>query len=246
MWEDLSMKDRASLIKIAVDNGVYDINEIRGSYNQYKNGGYKPSASIRKTITNWEGSSMKTNRSFEAEARDFNGVLPKGALQKLTQQQLDGLYSYSYNVGSGNFKSRVVPILTKYLAGEASTQDVQKAMWASGDTRLRGLARRRAAERRMFGSSPSPTIAQSAIIPGIMQDPNLSSLIYEEAPEIPPLKFSEGITTPDIPNSEELDIEDTIDDTNNSKPDYGSIEQLSNILDMIHTSRSPREININI
>ena len=93
MWEDLSMKDRASLIKIAVDNGIYDINEIRGSYNQYKNGGYKPSASIRKTITNWEGSSMKTNRSFEAEARDFNRALPKGALQRLTQQQLDGLYS---------------------------------------------------------------------------------------------------------------------------------------------------------
>lgn len=246
MWEDLSMKDRASLIKIAVDNGVYDINEIRGSYNQYKNGGYKPSASIRKTITNWEGSSMKTNRSFEAEARDFNRALPKGALQKLTQQQLDGLYSYSYNVGSGNFRSRVVPILTKYLAGEASTQDVQKAMWASGDTRLRGLARRRAAERRMFGSSPSSTIAQSATIPETVQDFNPYSLVYEEAPEIPPLKFSEGITTPDIPNSEELDIEDIIDDTNNSKPDYGSIEQLSNILDMIHTSRSPREININI
>ena len=58
--------------------------------------------------------------------------------------------------------------------------------------------------------------------------------------------FVMGITTPDIPNSEELDIEDTIDDTNTPEPDYGSIEQLSNILDMIHTSRSPREININI
>lgn len=246
MWEDLSMKDRASLIKIAVDNGVYDINEIRGSYNQYKNGGYKPSASIRKTITNWEGKSMRTNRSFEAEARDFNRVLPKGALQRLTQQQLDGLYSYSYNVGSGNFRSRVVSTLAKYLAGMASTQDVQKAMWASGDTRLRGLARRRAAERRMFGSSSSPTIAQSAIIPETVQDFNSYSLVYEEAPEIPPLKFNEGIVAPDIPNSEELDTKDTIDDTNTPEPDYGSIEQLSNILDMIHTSRSPREININI
>lgn len=246
MWEDLSMKDRASLIKIAVDNGVYDINEIRGSYNQYKNGGYKPSASIRKTITNWEGKSMRTNRSFEAEARDFNRALPKGALQRLTQQQLDGLYSYSYNVGSGNFRSRVVPTLAKYLAGEASTQDVQKAMWASGDTRLRGLARRRAAERRMFGSSSSPTIAQSAIIPETVQDFNPYSLVYEEAPEIPPLKFNEGIVAPDIPNSEELDTKDIIDDTNTPEPDYGSIEQLSNILDMIHTSRSPREININI
>ena len=98
----------------------------------------------------------------------------------------------------------------------------------------------------MFGSSPSPTIAQSAIIPETVQDFNPYSLVYEEAPEIPPLKFSEGITTPDIPNSEELDIEDTIDDTNTPESDYGSTEQLSNILDMIHTSRSPREININI
>ena len=104
MWKDLSMSERAAFIKLGVDNGVYDMNEIRDSYNKYKDGGYKPSSRIKKQISNLEGKSMKTNRSFEAEARDFNASLPKGATNKLTQEQLDGLYSYSYNVGAGNFR----------------------------------------------------------------------------------------------------------------------------------------------
>ena len=152
MWKDLSMSERAAFIKLGVDNGVYDINEIRDSYNKYKDGGYKPSSSIRKRISNWEGSSMKTNRSFEAEARDFNASLPKGATSRLSQTQLDGLYSYSYNVGAGNFRKRVNPVLTRYLAGQATIQDVQRSMWASKDNQLRGLAKRRNAERAMLGS----------------------------------------------------------------------------------------------
>ena len=118
----------------------------------YKDGGYKPSSSIKKRISNWEGSSMKTNRSFEAEARDFNASLPKGATSRLSQTQLDGLYSYSYNVGAGNFRKRVNPILTRYLAGQATIQDVQRAMWASKDNQLRGLANRRKKERSMLGA----------------------------------------------------------------------------------------------
>lgn len=118
----------------------------------YKDGGYKPSSSIKKRISNWEGSSMKTNRSFEAEARDFNASLPKGATSRLSQTQLDGLYSYSYNVGAGNFRKRVNPVLTRYLAGQATIQDVQRSMWASGDKKYRGLANRRKKERSMLGA----------------------------------------------------------------------------------------------
>lgn len=117
----------------------------------FKDGGYKPSSSIKKRISNWEGSSMKTNRSFEAEARDFNASLPKGATSRLSQTQLDGLYSYSYNVGAGNFRKRVNPVLTRYLAGQATIQDVQRSMWASGDKKYRGLANRRKKERSMLG-----------------------------------------------------------------------------------------------
>lgn len=150
-WNELSLKDKADYIKESVNNGIYNLSDIRNRYNMYANGGYKPSESIKKRITNWEGSSMRTNRSFQAEANDFNRVIPSSIRSKLSQQQLDALYSYGYNVGMGNLKKRVLPTLTNYVQGKASNEDVQKSMWASKDNELRGLTTRRNTERSLFG-----------------------------------------------------------------------------------------------
>lgn len=153
MWKDLTMSEKAALIKLGVNNGIINLRDIRDSYNQYKDGGYKPSAKIKKQISTWEGASMTTNRPFDVEAEGFKRVLPQGALGKLSQQQLDALFSYSYNVGSGNFKKRTSPILQRYINGKASIKDVQNSMWAAGDSKFKGLAKRRAIERAMFGNS---------------------------------------------------------------------------------------------
>ena len=118
---------------------------------EYLKGGYKPSAAIKNRIANWEGSSMQTNRSFDAEAKDFWNAIPSNVRSKLSQQQADALYSYSYNVGAGNFKKRVVPSLERYFNGNGSVEDVQRHMYATKDKDLRGLAKRRAVERAMFG-----------------------------------------------------------------------------------------------
>lgn len=150
-WNELSLKDKADYIKESVNNGIYNLSDIRNRYNMYANGGYKPSESIKKRITNWEGSSMRTNRSFQAEANDFNRVIPSSIRSKLSQQQLDALYSYGYNVGMGNLKKRVLPTLTNYVQSKASNEDVQKSMWASKDNELRGLTTRRNIERSLFG-----------------------------------------------------------------------------------------------
>lgn len=150
-WNELSLKDKADYIKESVNNGIYNLSDIRNRYNIYANGGYKPSESIKKRITDWEGSSMRTNRSFQAEANDFNRVIPSSIRSKLSQQQLDALYSYGYNVGMGNLKKRVLPTLTNYVQGKASNEDVQKSMWASRDNELRGLTTRRNTERSLFG-----------------------------------------------------------------------------------------------
>lgn len=152
-WNELSLKDKADYIKESVNNGIYNLSDIRNRYNIYANGGYKPSESIKKRITNWEGSSMRTNRSFQAEANDFNRVIPSSIRSKLSQQQLDALYSYGYNVGMGNLKKRVLPTLTNYVQGKASNEDVQKSMWASKDNELRGLTTRRNIERSLFGGN---------------------------------------------------------------------------------------------
>lgn len=152
-WNELSLKDKADYIKESVNNGIYNLSDIRNRYNMYANGGYKPSESIKKRIANWEGSSMRTNRSFQAEANDFNRVIPSSIRSKLSQQQLDALYSYGYNVGMGNLKKRVLPTLTNYVQGKASNEDVQKSMWASKDNELRGLTTRRNTERSLFGGN---------------------------------------------------------------------------------------------
>ena len=239
MWKDLSMGERAALIKIAVDSGIHSIDDIVNTYNSYANGGYKPSSRIKKQISDWEGSSMKTNRSFEAEARDFNASLPKGATSKLTQEQLDGLYSYSYNVGAGNFRKRVNPVLTRYLAGQATIQDVQNSMWASKDSQLRGLAKRRNAERAMLGSYTPMDFGPISNTTTMMINQYLPS--YNEPVEIPQLKFNEAFEQPQFPNiTEELP-------TYSESPeiDYNnSANELVGILNMMQMIKKPTKINI--
>ena len=164
-WNELSLKDKADYIKEAVNNGIYNLSDIRNRYNMYANGGYKPSESIKKRITNWEGSSMRTNRSFQAEANDFNRVIPSSIRSKLSQQQLDALYSYGYNVGMGNLKKRELPTLTNYVQGKASNEDVQKSMWASKDNELRGLTTRRNIERSLFGGNYQTVFTGTGGIP---------------------------------------------------------------------------------
>ena len=201
-----------------------------------KKSGYRPSSSIKKKISDWEGSSMKTNRSFEAEAIDFNASLPKGATSRLSQEQLDGLYSYSYNVGAGNFRKRVNPVLTRYLAGQATIQDVQRSMWASKDNQLRGLAKRRNAERAMLGSYTPMDF-------GPLSD-NTTMMINHYLPEtepieIPQLQFNDMT---DTPKPMELEPSTPYSSSDIDFSDPGN--SLAGVLDMIQMVRRPRKINI--
>lgn len=241
MWKDLSMLERAALIKLGVDNGVYDIDEIKNSYNQYKDGGYKPSSTIKKRISDWEGASMKTNRSFDAEARDFNASLPQGAVSRLTQQQLDGLYSYSYNVGAGNFRKRVSPVLTRYLAGQATIQDVQRSMWASKDSKLRGLAKRRNAERAMLGNYTPMDFGPLSDTTTMMINQYLPS--ENESTEIPQLQFGEAFNT----QQPIVTFDTTPSYSTDPGIDYNEPKSsLADVLDMIQMIKSPRRTNIYI
>lgn len=186
---------------------------------------YKPSTKIQNRIATWEGSEMLRNRPFDEVTLAFNGVLPQGAIDKLNQEQLDGLYSYAYNVGPGRFKQRVASVLTKYLAGQATVQDVQNSMWASGDAKLRGLAKRRAVERQMFGSGITPTntsiVDKPIHITPVTVSPNLSF--------VPPVQMQRlpVITTPsvvnNVPNNEDLpNILNSYNDIMSLHPTYNN------------------------
>lgn len=175
-WDDLSLSEKNAFIANAVQHGITNMEDIRNAYNEltqeqlngndsmddmedshkFLKGGYKPSRYIKNFISHMEGASMKTNRSFDAEAKDFWNALPNNVKGKITQEQADALYSYSYNVGAGNFKNRVVPALERYFNGNGSVEDVQRHMYATKDNQLRGLAKRRAQERAMFAGSEVP------------------------------------------------------------------------------------------
>lgn len=198
-WDSLSLADKAEMIKVAVANDIMTLPEIRNTYNEFAKGGYKPSENIKKKISDWEGSSMKTNRSFEDEARDFNRVVPTEVRDKLTQQQKDALYSYGYNVGMGNLKERVVPTLTAYTKGKASKEDVQRSMWAKRDNELRGLTTRRNAEREMFGGNYRTTFTGTGKL-GTHTDPSEYTYYEDLSPmidniNIPQMQFPDSKAT---------------------------------------------------
>lgn len=224
-------------------------NRDNGSYedHQYLEGGYKPSASIKNRIANWEGSSMATNRSFEAEAKDFWNAIPSEIRNKLSQQQADALYSYSYNVGAGNFKRRVVPSLERYFNGNGSVTDVQRHMYATQDSKLRGLAKRRAVERAMFAGQ------KVSDVPAVSYDYAAKSTSYS------PLNFSinnnvqtTGYLGPVISNNanrtkqlmsvfdEEPKQQVIVDDT--PEPAYNTLERLQNMYSMLGMDDYAQEI----
>lgn len=163
-WKDLSMREKRAYIRAGVRNGLTTIGDIRQAYNKFALGGNlyggggeedtpqlwsMPSQQTQRDIAQWEGDSMKTNRSFSLEARDFVRSIPQNIrAQVLSNPQLaDKLFSYSYNVGASRFRERVVPALISYYTGNGTIEDIQKSMWASGDKKARGLARRRQWER---------------------------------------------------------------------------------------------------
>lgn len=56
MWDDLSMAERSEIMKIAVQGGVYNLDVIRGGYNEFAKGGNIYDG------TNQKGQQMVTNR----------------------------------------------------------------------------------------------------------------------------------------------------------------------------------------
>lgn len=70
-WSDLSMKDRASYIKLMVENGIYNLNSIRTIYNSFAGGG--PIKAIRATPT-LKKKSWETDEEYEERISSYSKV----------------------------------------------------------------------------------------------------------------------------------------------------------------------------
>lgn len=176
---------------------------------KFRNGGWRSSNKIRSRIAKMEGSSMRTNRSFDLEDRDFYNAIPKEVRKGLSQDALDNLYSYSYNVGAGNFKKRVVPSLINLSRGKATANDVAKSMWASKDSKLKGLRNRRKIEREGFINAYNKNKFNKNITP----EPIVAT--KDNTTVVKPV-----VTTPQTPI---IDLQQRIADKNNqAKEEYAN------------------------
>ena len=70
-WNDLSMKDRASYIKLMVENGIYNLNSIRTIYNSFAEGG--PIKATRETPT-LKKKSWETDEEYEERINSYSNV----------------------------------------------------------------------------------------------------------------------------------------------------------------------------
>jgi len=253
-WDELSLVDKSDVMEAAVRNGMTTLEEIRKAWNdyadshEYAKGGYMPSASIKRNIANWEGSSMKTNRSFEAEAADFNRVIPASIRAKLNQQQLDALYSYGYNVGMGNLKKRVLPMLEQYIQGRAGAGDVAASMWASKDPLLKGLQRRRAWERGMFTGNAPASMQGSTVNNAIHMDLSNLPSMYSNSEISNPIIQQPYYTVPKVTLQEEsIPMEQpqiTLEEPKEEKPDIlGNISRIQNIFNLFGDTDTAQQLN---
>jgi len=184
------------------EKGITYTDTWRG--NLFGDGGYKPSERIKQRIAHYEGKAITgatdplsgkwaKNNSFESEAKNFYNALPRDIREQvLSNPELaDSLYSFSYNVGAGRFKERVVPALRNYYNGKGTVQDIENSMWASGDSKLRGLQRRRAEERKGVRN------ALIGDVPYLPSDTPSYPTIYDMPQYIPaqPQAFSAPLTS---------------------------------------------------
>lgn len=184
-----------------------------------------PSQGMRKRIAGWEGKAMTQstvdpmsgkvvgkNRSFEEVSRYFINAMPAGVREQVlaNPELADWLYSYAYNVGPGRFRERVVPALQRYYAGNGSVEDIQRSMWATGDSKLRGLAKRRAVERQGVGNAllhnadTAPMQWQDVRLDDTMADtgyaPMNESLVAGAGIAGNPLYYEDGSRTYTVPD----------------------------------------------
>lgn len=128
---------------------------------------YEGDAMVKDTIDPLTGKMVKKNASFESVADSFVSTFSPETWEKVKGNDalLQALYHYAYNIGPGKFKERTLPMVDAYYRGEATVRDIQNAMWAHGDKKLRGLANRRIAERAMVEKALSDQFPAASQVP---------------------------------------------------------------------------------
>ena len=95
MWNDLSMADRAKYIQLAVQNGITNIDNIRGIYNKYAEGGYKGDKNhpiqLEEVIVTPQSSALNRSREATSPNIDFSHAQDMTRTQRFGANWLAGV-----------------------------------------------------------------------------------------------------------------------------------------------------------
>lgn len=97
-WNDLSLKEKADVMKVAIGNGIYSLSDIRKAYNEYAEGGPKNNGNPRPITTGGAGyvpSSSSNVQVFNKE-KIYNRVLPT-EMTGANTGPLDSVKQYLFN-----------------------------------------------------------------------------------------------------------------------------------------------------
>lgn len=158
--QQITMNNSNSPVK-AVDYTQYlpsaqEYNEQHWELPTYDNSKYTPSQHIRKQIYNWEGASMKTNVPIDTKAKELTSLLGSDLTSHLSQDQMDSLTSYYYNIMPSSFKPTLnqlkrLPSATNKNEYNQIMRDVSKTINVGYNRKgMSGLAKRRAIEQMLF------------------------------------------------------------------------------------------------
>lgn len=94
-WDKLSMADRAKYIKLAVENGVTELAEIRNTYNSYAEGGYlgdeKHPITLNELVVTPQSVALARSRKARRPNADFSHAQDMTEMQRFGANHLAGI-----------------------------------------------------------------------------------------------------------------------------------------------------------
>ena len=94
-WDKLSMADRAKYIKLAVENGITELAEIRKTYNSYAEGGYlgdeNHPITLKELVVTPQTSALARSRQARRPNADFSHAQDMTSMQRFGANYLAGV-----------------------------------------------------------------------------------------------------------------------------------------------------------
>lgn len=183
MWKDLTMSEKAALIKLGVDNGVTNLSDIRDSYNTYAGGG-----PIKKNTTVSSDLSSLVNEGLKVPSLNETNIGPiikeeSGVIEAPSKPSIVPTEQW-VNPNTTNTPTRTAfnnylesPVVKKRLRKMYATTAAENAMTADeySDMILQDMKQANANTRIVRGSTTQANIGKGIITIGEEVAPGLSN-----------------------------------------------------------------------